>query len=335
VKLIMENWRKFVLKEEKYKAESGSLVYLIKNKFLEVLRSGEFLKSKSFEIEIPDNVKQNRNPTKVLNKVSKLTLEILNHTAKPIEVLGGETRKDGHLLIKVGLNRDGIKQGNVRINEDMIEEIIPDLYGTISHELTHFDQNIDATMAVFDTERKTGRTDQSFWSQVGTLKNYLQSKSKRLVFKDNYASEYEKILESKRQEIEYLKSQLPNDYNAIKFIIYFLQPIEIEAYAHGLYAEARKKANVEYRQYRKQFKPTKKVTKDKLTKDYFSKAVMNYIDVLGDMRDLLIDIYGPCSEDGQVDCINDKAKQIIDKAIDEFGSKIYDYAFERYPVLTR
>jgi len=50
---------------------------------------------------------------------------------------------------------------------------------------------------------------------------------------------------------------------------------------------------------------------------------------------VLIDIYGPCSEDGQVDCITDKAKQIIDKAIDEFGSKIYDYAIERYPVLTR
>jgi hypothetical protein len=338
VKLILENWRKFLLKEEKYKAESGALVYLIKNKLLAVLRSGEFLKNKSFEIEIPDKVKQSRNPTKVLNKINKLVLKIPDYNSKPIGVLGGKFETNGNFFITIGINRDGIKKATVRINEDTIEEIIPELYGTISHELTHGDQGVEATMDVFDVERKTGRTDRSFWSKVGTIKKYLQSEFKRVVFKDNYASEYVKVLESKRQEINYLKSKLPNVYNLVKFIIYFLQPIEIEAYAHGLYAEARKKANVEYRQYRKQFNPTKKLTKDQLTKDYFSKAVMRQREVMLKMRDMLIDDYEPTeseAEAGKVNPIDDKSKQIIDKAIDEFGSKVYDYAFERYPVLTR
>ena len=341
MKLIMESWRNFLLKEEKYKAESGALVYLIKNKLLAVLRSGEFLNNTNFQIKIPDNVKKRRNPTKVLNKINKLVLKILDHTDKPIEALGGKIETNGNLLIKIGLNRDGIKQGSVRIDEDMIEEIIPALYGTISHELTHSGQGIDATMAVFDAERKAGRKIKSKEEQEqyrDTIKKYLQSKFKRLVFKDNYASEYEKVLESKRQEIEYLKSTLPDDYNAVKFIIYFLQPIEIEAFAHGLYAEARKKANVEYKQYRKQFNPTKKVTKDKLTKDYFSKAAMRQRETMLKMKDMLIDTYEPSSleaEAGKVNPIDGKSKQIIDNAIDEFGSKIYDYAFERYPVLTR
>ena len=134
MKLIMENWRQFVLKEEKFKTESGALVYLIKNKLLAVLRSGEFLKNKSFEIEIPDKVKQSRNPTKVLNKINKLVLNILDHTSKPIEVLGGKMETGGNLLIKIGLNRDGIKKAT-RLNEDMIEEIIPALMEQF-HELT-------------------------------------------------------------------------------------------------------------------------------------------------------------------------------------------------------
>ncbi len=339
MKLIIENWRKFLLKEEKYKAESGALVYLIKNKLLEALRSGDFLNNTDFEIEIPDNVKQRRNPTKVLNKVNKLVLKILNHTADPIVVLGGSMGTNGDLTFKIGLDRDGIREGRVRINEDMIEEIIHELYGVISHELTHGDQDLDATMAVFGAERKAGRTrGLTFWGQVDTIKDYLQSKVKRLIFKDDYASEYERILESKRQEIEHLKSKLPNTYDAIKFIVYFLQPIEIEAYAHGLYAEARKIANAKYREHRKQFKPTKKVTKDKLTKDYFSKAVMRQRETMFQMRDELISIYEPskkAAEAGEVSPIDNEAKQIINNAIDEFGSKIYDYAFERYPVLTR
>lgn len=339
MKLIIENWRKFLLKEEKYKAESGALVYLIKNKLLEVLRSGDFLNNTDFEIEIPDNVKQRRNPTKVLNKVSKLVLKILDHTADPMVPLGGELKTNGDFSVKIGLDRAGIRQGRVRIDEDTIEEIIPQLYGVISHELTHGDQGIEGTMAVFDTERKAGRTKGlTFKSEVDTLKNYLQSKVKRLIFKDDYASEYERILESKKEEINHLRKALPNDYNAVKFIIYFLQPIEIEAYAHGLYAEARKIANTEYREYRKQFKPTKKISKNKLTKDYFSKAIMRQRETMFKMRDELIKTWEPDEAEakaGEVSPIDNEAKQIIDNAIDQFGSQIYDYAFERYPVLTR
>ena len=77
---------------------------------------------KSFEIEIPDKVKQSRNPTKVLNKINKLVLNILDHYSKPIDVLGGKLETNGNFFIKIGLNRDGIKQGSVRIDEDMIEQ---------------------------------------------------------------------------------------------------------------------------------------------------------------------------------------------------------------------
>ena len=151
------------------------------------------------------------------------------------------------------------------------------------------------------------------------------------MFKDNYASEYEKVLNSKREEIEYLKSTLPDDYNAVKFIIYFLQPIEIEAFAHGLYAEARKKANVEYKQYRKQFNPTKKITKDKLTKDYFSKAAMRQRDTMLKMREFIDITKVAEAEAGKVNPIDDKSKQTLIRLLMNWP-KVYDYAFERFSI---
>ena len=60
MKLILENWRKFLLKEERFKAEARALSYLIKNTVFSLIKNNR-LEPKKYEIYVPKSVFKNKN----------------------------------------------------------------------------------------------------------------------------------------------------------------------------------------------------------------------------------------------------------------------------------
>ena len=320
MKLLMENWRRFIINEAKYDAESGALSYLVRNKLINLVKAGD-LKQADYEIEIPKDVidNPNFNPTKSLNNINKVILKVKdNPEPDDIVVTGGSIDSNNNLNISFSSNISGLTKDKL----NKIQNISDKLVGLITHELVHTGQDISGTMSRYDLELKKNR--KNLGQKIRSYARYFQSKIIQVFKKDNYAQQYDSLLKEKAEDLKYLRSIMPEDIDDKKFILYFLQPIEIEAYARGFYSEARSIAERKHAENRKQGIES---SKDNLTNKYFDQAMTRQLKLLNRLTNSLIALVG--------DDIDAKAISIINKAKEEFVEKVYEYAMDNFSVLTR
>lgn len=316
----MESWRRFILNEAKYDAESGALSYIVKNKLFDLVKSGK-LEQADYEIQISKDLigNPNLNPTKALNNINKIILKVKdNKSVDGITVDGGAIDSNKNLIIRFSSDTAGLTRDKL----GKIQDISDKLVGLISHELVHTGQEISGTMSRYDLELKKNR--KNLGQKIRSYARYFQNKIIQVFKKDNYAQEYNSLLEEKAEDLKHLRTIMPKDIDDKKFILYFLQPIEIEAYARGFYSEARSMADRKHRQNMKQGIES---SKDDLTNKYFDEAMTRQLRLLYQLKNNLVSLVG--------DDIDSKGLSILNKSIEEFAEKVYRYSADNFPVLTR
>ena len=162
-------------------------------------------------------------------------------------------------------------------------------------------------------------------ASVGIGTKLLTSLAKLLTGKsDKYQQEYKKVLEASLKQFSDLLSAYSESKEARKFVLYYLQPIEIEAYAVGFMRGAKLQAEEEVRKSRG------RLNKRELIKKYFNERVAKYKQMLTDFNtDLFRSSFTNKKKLVDIATSNSAALDLIDK----FESELKKYATSRYASL--
>jgi len=217
------------------------------------------------------------------------------------------------------------------LNSNFKEE----LQDTIRHEIEHAKQTLKRTSDSIYTKIQQLPAEE----QIKTIENILNSKTKALekqaskvasnYEKDSYRVEYEEILS---QTLDLYKDMLKihGKKEAQNRALYYLNPIEVEAYVIGFVRKATLKADRLVRKLRSQYKYDKNKIKTKrsdVIKKVFKKIVDSYIESLEKANDA---IYEMAVDEGYSDEEMSKAWNAAKDASDMFKQKLINYAKKRY-----
>tara|TARA_A100001515_G_scaffold134642_1_gene124925 strand:+ start:1291 stop:2436 length:1146 start_codon:yes stop_codon:yes gene_type:complete len=227
---------------------------------------------------------------------------------------------------------------SVNNNLGVLNKIKITLQENVRHEIEHSLQNIkgsgfDKTIDLYDKIIK--EKDPS--KRLKMLNNTTKSIGKKITDffynlvtkkeKESYKEQYDKILKESVEDFKKLLKAYSASTEAQKYVLYYLQPVEIEAYAVGFTRKATLLADKELVILRKS---GKKVNRKDLIKKHFSSRLDDYINMMNDHND---DLFMKLANLG-IDEVNlEESWTTASNLISKFESNIINYVDKRYGFL--
>ena len=264
MKLILENWREYTLQEARGDRETSAiakeLVKTIANHFKGAIAKNQRSMMEYFDLEsqisIPFTLEKLKSPdidrSGLIAKIEKLILNIEIRSKMPVAVQfsgAGYTPSTKTLNINA-VYTDEIDPDDRDYIFGWIKTEVPKLKGLIQHELEHGVQatakkgtlqrsDIEKTLDRYnlelgnlDTKEKIVHHAKSFMEAIF---NHFQSNN----LSSQPGEQYAAAISEFSQDLKVFRSLTPDSVADDELVLYYLQPIEIEAYAVGFYREAR------------------------------------------------------------------------------------------------
>lgn len=317
-KLIIENWRSFLLEDARNQEAgilTGAYMRVMTNavssayEFSKETREPSSLLSISAELGAVDRDiksyidKSSAKNSKFLDAISSFNLIVETKEGKTpfmIAITSGSFNVKNKMFnveitISGELNTDHLKNNMSWINKTKLG-----LQELCQHELEHVAQVLSGRNIAADLESSNIASGNDTRGLVQKIKDFF--------FKPKNESGFKKQLDGAKQIIDQLNKS--NKKGAVGIITYYTQPAEIEAYAVGFV----RKAKISAANIIKQDK-SKKSVKNKLVQEEFFKLFDNHT------RYLLNIVDGDISDEN-----TEELKKYIEKISDE----MMNYAFDRY-----
>jgi hypothetical protein len=266
MKLLLENWRKYLLQEARGDRETSAIatevVRTIANHFKDAIAKKQSSMFEYFDLEtylsIPLEIEKLKSPdidrSGIVSKIEKLILNIqidVQHKRKrAVEFGGGAFNHKTKTLIIDAVYVDKIDLNDRDYIFGWIKEMTPILKGLIQHELEHGVQagaedgalqrsDIEKTMdryslelGRFNTKEKIVHHAKSFMEAIF---NFFQSNN----LSSEAGEQYARAISEFSDDLKVFRELTPDSVADDQLVLYYLQPIEIEAYSVGFYREAR------------------------------------------------------------------------------------------------
>lgn len=250
-----------------------------------------------------------------------------------------------------------VRKNSVNYNLSVLNNIKTTLQENIRHELEHvlqdtkgsgFSKTLDRYDKIIKEKDPSKRLEMIIKEKDPTKKlEMLNSTTKSIgkkitdffydlitkkeeekpVEKESYKQEYDKILKESVEDFKKLLKGYFASTEAQKYILYYLQPIEVEAYAVGFTRKATLLADKELASLRKS---GKKVNRKDLIKKHFSSRLNEYIKIMTDYND---DLFIKLANLGLDDVDLEESWAIASDLINKFENNIRNYVNKRYGFL--